>query len=117
MFRTYGVDKAYNSILKIPLFQRFSHSSQNRLDTMGEIVKTHQEKPFRIFGGSFYAYPSSDILNKQNIKGTASKRNIWGQFDTTKGEGKGGALKRRKMQCHEKGIHLRLNLNNIVRNG
>ena len=45
---------------------------------------------FRVFGGIFYAHPSPNILNKHNIKETASKGNIWGPFYIPKGEGSGG---------------------------
>ena len=46
---------------------------------------------FRIFCGSFFAHPLPEILTKNNIKETASKVNIWGPFDMSKGEGFGGS--------------------------
>ena len=33
---------------------------------------------FRVFGGSFFAHPSPEILTKRTIKETESKGNIWG---------------------------------------
>ena len=80
MFSTYDIDKTY-----ITLFHRLptwaSHFSQNRLDTMGEIVQTRRAKlvmmnSFRILDGSFFAHLMPDILTKNDIKEIASKRNI-----------------------------------------
>ena len=45
---------------------------------------------FRVFGGSVFAHPSPDILNKHNIKETANKRNIWSPLYIPKDEGSGG---------------------------
>ena len=43
-----------------------------------------------IFGGSFFAHPSPEIMTKYNIKETSSKGNIWGPFYIPRGEGLGG---------------------------
>ena len=45
---------------------------------------------FRIFGGSFFAHTSPDILTKHNNKDTSSKVNILVPFYIPKGEGLGG---------------------------
>ena len=66
----HDVDKSQNSILKIALFHTpASHISQNRHDTMGNIVdqKLATTNSFLVFGGSFSAHPSPDILTKHNI--------------------------------------------------
>ena len=44
----------------------------------------------RIFGGSFFAHTSPEIMTKHNIKETAIKVNIRGPFYITNGEGLGG---------------------------
>ena len=45
---------------------------------------------FLVLGVRFFAYPSSNIPTKHNIKETANKRNIWGLFYITKRKGLGG---------------------------
>ena len=58
---------------------------------MGDIAKQKlaMKKSLRVFGGSFSAHPSLDILTKHNIKVTASI-NIWGPFYMPKCEDLGG---------------------------
>ena len=58
---------------------------------MGEIAeqKMAMTDSFHIFGGICFAHPLPEILTKHNIKETANKCNIWGQFYTPKGEGLG----------------------------
>ena len=53
---------------------------------MGKIIQTRQAttNSFWIFGGSFSAHPSSDVLAKHKIKKTAIKRNIWVHFINSK---------------------------------
>ena len=87
---TYDMDKIHNSILKIPWFHTpDSCFSWNRHDTMGNInnSKLATTNLFCIFGGSFFAHPSPDILAKHNIKETASKVNIWGPLYIPKVKG------------------------------
>ena len=58
---------------------------------MGDIVeKAGGEEIILIFGGSFFAHPSPDILIKHNIKETASKGKIWSPCYIPKGEGSSG---------------------------
>ena len=59
---------------------------------MGEIAeqKLTTTNSFHVFGGSFSAHPSPDILTKLNIKETESKGKIWGPFYIPKGDGSGG---------------------------
>ena len=58
---------------------------------MGDIAKQKlvMTKSLRVFGGSFSAHPSPDILTKHNIKVTSSS-NIWGPLYMPKCEGLGG---------------------------
>ena len=68
------------------------HFSQNVHDTMGDISeqKLAMADSFHVSGGTFFAYPSSEIPTKHNIKETASKVNIWCPFRIPKGEGSDG---------------------------
>ena len=89
----YDVDEMQNGILKIPWFHTpASHFSRNVHDTMSNISDQKMETMalLCIFGGSFFANPSPEILTKYNIKETFSKGNIWGPFYIPKGEGLGG---------------------------
>ena len=62
---------------------------------MGNIAEQKLETAeyFRVFGGSFHAHPSPEILTKYNIKETTCEDNIWGPFYIPKGEGLGGGYR------------------------
>ena len=68
---THDVDQTQSSILKVPWFHTpASNFPRNWHDTMGNIYeqKLAMKDSFRIFGGSFFAHPSPEILTKHNIQ-------------------------------------------------
>ena len=89
---TYDVDKAHNSIIKMPLFHApASHFSRIGHDTRGEISdqKLATTNSFRILV-EFFCPPLAWHTDQTQYQGTASKGNIWGPFYIPKGEDLGG---------------------------
>ena len=70
---------------------------------------------FRVFHGIFSAHLSPEILNKQNIKETVCKSNIWGPFYIPKREGLVGGYRIRKYYVIKK-IYINPNPNSLFRN-
>ena len=59
---------------------------------MGNISnqKLETTESFRHFGGSVFSHLSPETMNKNNIRETIIKGNIWGPFYIPKGEGSDG---------------------------
>ena len=59
---------------------------------MGDILdqKLATSDSLRVFGSSFSAPPSPEILTNHNFKGTSGISNIWGPFYIPKCESLGG---------------------------
>ena len=90
---TYDADKRQNSILITPWFHTPAFQfSWNGHDITGKILeqKLATIHSFNVFGGSFFAHPSPEILTKHNMKETSSKGKIWGSFYITKCESSDG---------------------------